>query len=144
MLRCFYNIFSNYFKNGQSSSWVDINSGVRQGSLFGLLLLLIYSNDLLLQFLNCLVKILLFFSNVFNTKISRIYNMTSNNIDCLICHLCNFSLLQPLKFVYLAMFNKCCFMVHLFISSMFRNGKNGNILNFEVPHVRRCSSTFIC
>ena len=75
----FYNILKNYLRNrkqrvvlnGQSSSWLEINAGVPQGSVLGPLLVLIYINDLsenLISVSKLFADDTSIFSTVFNTN----------------------------------------------------------------------------
>ena len=74
-----YNILKNYLHNrkqrvvlnGQSSSWLDINAGIPQGSVLGTLLFLIYINDLsenLISVSKLFADDTSIFSTIFNTK----------------------------------------------------------------------------
>ena len=50
------NRYQRVVLNGQASSWADVKAGVLQGSILGLLFLLIYINDLS-ENLNSTVKL---------------------------------------------------------------------------------------
>ena len=80
----FYNILENYLHDrkqrvvlsGQSSSWLNVNSGVPQGSVLGPLLFLIYINDLP-ENLVSVTKLFVDDTSIFST----VRDLTKSGID---------------------------------------------------------------
>ena len=64
--------------NGQSSSWVNVNAGVPQGSILGPLLLLKYIKDLA-DNLQCNPKLISYDTSLFSTV--RVPERTANNLS---------------------------------------------------------------